>query len=139
MIWIRGNSSFGEGYLFVKTLLYCWSIWVSIQPPLPSPPPSLSLSLSLPPLSLNIPHQALVLFWSWIIFIPVHLAGKSLKPKENSEPPSPLFSVRAHAPDPAHPRNRPTGRSTLIHAPAHKQTSLHTILRLSLISITHLL
>lgn len=84
----------------------------------PTAPP-LSLPPSLPCLYISSRH-ALGLFWSWIIFIPASSAcggpntvSLSRRRAEPLLPPSPIFTGGAHAPDPAHPRNRPTGRAHL--------------------------
>lgn len=89
-------------------------------PPIPPPSPP-----SLPPLSLYIPPPSvgavLVLenFYPSIqcIWRAEHCMSEPKERKtqraEPLPPPSPIFTGRAHAPDPAHPRNRPTGSAHL--------------------------
>lgn len=127
MVWTRGKCSFWRRLSPGKNpplMLEHLDFHPSIQAPsspLPLPPSLLPLSLYMPPPS--------VLFWSGDFFffflIPAssafggqHTASLSRRRGKHSEleplpPPAPVHAGRAHAPDPAHPRNRPTGSACL--------------------------
>lgn len=111
MVWTRGNCSFRVGYLLVKKNLPL-SIWLSSHPSPPLPP------MSLPPPSVG---AVLVLENLYPSIQCIWRAKHSISmPKERKTqraeplpPLSPIFTGCAHAPDPAHPRNRPTGSAHL--------------------------